>query len=240
MRLRIYRFFSAFLMVGIIFVAALLFVLIVCNAKTYTFVGNTVYQENEIKRLVVTERYDTNVIIGSIMSYIRPKKGIPFVSRVRMKPTGLNSVKVEITEKKLFGVSELSDGRYLYYDSAYNVCEVSERLVEGVKTVELPELTKEPEVGKKLPVDDGTIKSLEILDKELPKREVAVDNTKLSDDGSIVLYKGNIEIRLGQRTNLAEKIQRLPYILPTIENQSGILHVEDFSEENTDIVFEKT
>lgn len=240
MRLRIYRFFSAFLMAGIIFVSALLFVLIVCNVKTYNFTGNTVYQENEIKRLVVTERYDTNVIIGSIMSYIRPKKGIPFVSRVRMKPTGLNSVKVEIVEKKLFGVSKMDDGRYLYYDSDYNVCEVSERLVEGIKTVELPSLTKDPVVGKKLPVDDGTIKSLEILDKELPKREVTVDNTKLSDDGSIVLYKGNIEIRLGQRTNLAEKIARLPYILPSIENQSGILHVEDFSEENTDIVFEKT
>ena len=240
MRLRLYRFFSAFLMVVIIFVAALLFVLIVCNVKTYNFVGNTVYQENEIKRLVVTERYDTNVIIGSIMSYIRPKKGIPFVSRVRIKPAGLNTVKVEITEKKLFGVSKLPDERYLYYDSDYNVCEVSERLVEGIKTVELPALTKDPVVGKKLPVDDGTIKSLEILDKELPKREVTVDRTKLSDDGSIVLYKGNIEIRLGPRTNLADKIARLPYILPTIENQSGILHVEDFSEENTDIVFEKT
>ena len=75
MKLRIYRFFSSFLMAGIIFVAALLFVLIVCNVKTYTFVGNTVYQENEIKRLVVTERYDTNVIIGSIMStYVRKRE----------------------------------------------------------------------------------------------------------------------------------------------------------------------
>lgn len=227
-------------MVGIIFVAALLFVLIACNVKNYIFVGNTVYQEDEIKRLVVTERYDTNVVVGSIMSYIVPKKGIPFVSRIRIKPAGLNAVKVEITEKELFGASQIEDGRYVYYDSKYNVSEVSERLVEGVKMIELPALTKEPEAGKRLPVDDGTLKSLEILDRELPKREVSVDGTRLSDDGSIVLYKGNIEIRLGQRANLAEKIQRLPYILPTIENQSGILHLEDFSEENTDVVFEKT
>ena len=227
-------------MVAIIFVSALLFVLIVCNVKIYTFVGNTVYQENEIKKLVVTERYDTNVIVGSLMSYIYPKKGIPFVKKVRMKPAGLNTMKVEITEKELAGRSQLPDGRYVYYDSNYNVSEVSERLVESVKPVQLPELTQEPVIGKRLPVDDGTIKSMEILDRELPKRDISVDLIKLSDDGSIVLYKGNIEIRLGQRTNLSDKIARLPYILPTIENQSGILHVEDFSEENTDIVFEKT
>lgn len=240
MKLRLYRFFSALLMVAIIFVSALLFVLIACNVKTYTFTGNTVYQENEIKKLVVTETYDTNVIVGSIMSIIYPKKGIPFVKKVRMKPAGLNTMKVVITEKELSGVSQLPDGRFLYYDSDYNVSEVSERQVEGVKKVELPTLMEEPANGKRIPVDDGTIKSLEILDRELPKREISVDRTKLSDDGSIVLYKGNIEIRLGQRTNLADKIARLPYILPTIENQSGILHVEDFSEENTDIVFEKT
>lgn len=227
-------------MVAIIFVSALLFVLIACNVKTYNFVGNTIYQENEIKKLVVTERYDTNVIVGSLMSYIYPKKGIPFVKKVRMKPAGLNTMQVEITEKELSGRSQLPDGRYVYFDSDYNVSEVSERLVESVKPVELPELTQEPVTGKRLPVDDGTIKSMEILDRELPKREITVDLIKLSDDGSIVLYKGNIEIRLGQRTNLSDKIARLPYILPTIENQSGILHVEDFSEENTDIVFEKT
>ena len=37
---------------------------------------------------------------------------------------------------------------------------------------------------------------------------------------------------------LDEKIMRLQYILPTINGQAGILHLENWTPESTDIVFE--
>jgi len=44
---------------------------------------------------------------------------------------------------------------------------------------------------------------------------------------------------LGTTTNLAQKTKRLPYILPYLDGKSGTLHLEDWTEENTDIVFEE-
>ena len=50
---------------------------------------------------------------------------------------------------------------------------------------------------------------------------------------------GGIVINVGDKSYLEEKIMRLPHILPNIEGQSGILHLENWTPDNTDIVFER-
>ena len=46
-----------------------------------------------------------------------------------------------------------------------------------------------------------------------------------------------IQILLGKQTDLEEKLMRLPKILPYLEGMTGILHLENWSRDNTDIVF---
>jgi cell division protein FtsQ len=48
---------------------------------------------------------------------------------------------------------------------------------------------------------------------------------------------GDVKVRLGNRSGLEEKLRRLAYILPMLDGKKGTLHLEDFSENNTDIVF---
>ena len=44
-------------------------------------------------------------------------------------------------------------------------------------------------------------------------------------------------MRLGADTDLEEKMTRVAAILPELEGMSGVLHLEDFTEDTQNIVF---
>ena len=52
-------------------------------------------------------------------------------------------------------------------------------------------------------------------------------------------FHSDYNISLGSSSYLEEKLERLSYILPEIEGMQGTLHLENFSPNNTDVVFEK-
>ena len=56
-------------------------------------------------------------------------------------------------------------------------------------------------------------------------------------DGNVYLIYGQIQVNLGGGTDLNEKILRMDQILPQLDGMSGTLHVETWSENNTDIYF---
>jgi len=43
---------------------------------------------------------------------------------------------------------------------------------------------------------------------------------------------------VGSADNLTDKLMRLEYILPELTGKKGTLHLENWSNENTDIIFE--
>ncbi|MBO5657073.1 MAG: hypothetical protein J6R94_02695 [Agathobacter sp.] len=46
-------------------------------------------------------------------------------------------------------------------------------------------------------------------------------------------------MQLGGIENLTQKVDRMAKILPTLEGMAGTLHLENWTEQNTNIVFEK-
>ena len=56
--------------------------------------------------------------------------------------------------------------------------------------------------------------------------------------GSQVLVMWSVII--GDTTKLTRKIERLKAIMPSLEGQSGTLHLESWTEETTNIVFDKS
>ena len=54
----------------------------------------------------------------------------------------------------------------------------------------------------------------------------------------MLVYSDDITVNVGSADNLTDKIMRLQYILPQLTNQTGTLHLENWSNENTDIIFE--
>ena len=73
----------------------------------------------------------------------------------------------------------------------------------------------------------------------LEKYEFIAERIKYEEaSGSMTVYSGKIEILVGNADNLAQKIMRLQYILPQLEGKRGTLHLENWTSETTDIIFD--
>ena len=77
-----------------------------------------------------------------------------------------------------------------------------------------------------------------IVGKMLEKMEEKPDRLVFNDLNQLVLYYGTIEVRLGDDENMDEKINRLVGILPELEGMSGILHLENTTEDSESVVFD--
>ncbi|MCI5509758.1 MAG: hypothetical protein MR436_04800 [Eubacterium sp.] len=56
---------------------------------------------------------------------------------------------------------------------------------------------------------------------------------------TLVYQEGNIHCELGKDTLLEEKITRVAAIMPKMKEYTGILHLEDYTEDTTNIIFSK-
>ena len=54
-----------------------------------------------------------------------------------------------------------------------------------------------------------------------------------------VLKYGDVLVNLGSMEYLTQKVERVEKILPKLVGMAGTLHLENWNEQNTNIVFEK-
>lgn len=54
-----------------------------------------------------------------------------------------------------------------------------------------------------------------------------------------VLYYGTIQVKIGSEDNLSQKVVRLSIILPQLDGLSGTLHLETWTPETTDIIWDR-
>ncbi len=84
------------------------------------------------------------------------------------------------------------------------------------------------------------MKNLLSLSHMLKKHEMAPDIIKYGQEGSYTLKYGKISVLLGQAHNFNEKVIRISHIMPKLEGQKGVLHLESWTDNTTDVTFEKT
>lgn len=239
-RARVLRFLSVLLFIAIIIVLFILFVLVFCKIKTVSVKGTDIYSDEQIEEMVLTEKYDRFSLSAYLFSLLKPKHGIPFIEKISIRPTSLSSVEISLKERDRTGVMQGTDSKYMYFDSKGKVTEVSKEYIDGSINVSSSELTGKGKAGEDLPLPATDLRTLVSLISDLQNLDYEIKNVNLNGDSGIVLYYENIEIRLGTKANLNQKVERLSYILPNLAGMSGILHLEDWSEENTDIVFDRT
>lgn len=234
-RFRFY-FVNIFLGVVIALLAVCIFVYFCCRVQTVEVEGSTLYTQQQIQDYVLDGTYSYNSVYAVADNLIHPKENITFVKSVKVRMTGLNALKITVTEKKMIGYVTLADGTYAYFDRDGVVQEVSDRLLEGLLPVGGISCEK-ARAGDELPVDEEILTYLTALLKGLEKYEITPEEITFSDDGSAIVQYQGIQILLGKQTDLEEKLMRLPKILPYLEGMTGILHLENWSRDNTDIVF---
>ena len=64
------------------------------------------------------------------------------------------------------------------------------------------------------------------------------DKIFFNEENEITLYFGNVRARLG-KDNLEEKIMRLQQILPSLEGESGVVDMQNYSDDRKNVTFRK-
>lgn len=237
-----FRIFSVVLFIAIIVIVLVLFTLIFCEVNKVSVSGTDLYTKEQIEKKMLTEKYDKYTVTSVIMSKIKKKECPEFIEKYEIKMKSLSELEIKLTEKDRTGVMDRGDSKYMYFDEDGVITEISKDYIDGSIVVSSSEISKDAKkvkIGENLPIPATDVRTLKTLIKELKRQEYNITNIKLNGESGIVIMYDAIEIRLGSRSNLDEKLKRLTYILPQLNGMAGILHLEDFNEDNTDIVFDK-
>ncbi len=226
--------------VALVIAAAVFFVLYFCNIKTINMSGNTVLAQAEIEKDLLVDEYDKNAVILLIKNVFTPRKDIPFVESMEMSMSDLNTVNIKIKEKEMTGYLMDADKNRIYYNSDGVVQEISKVKVKGIPRIVYEGEQEAVSQGQQIPVREKSRRELLALQRDLKNNEINVTRIEITEEGNFTMYHKDIIIKLGTASNMTEKVMRLQYILPKVKKKVGILHLEDWSEGNTDIVFEMT
>lgn len=147
------------------------------------------------------------------------------------------SVKVNVYEKALAGYVKCLD-TYLYFDKDGYVVEISTVKTEGIPLVTGINF-EYAVIGEPLPVENpeifGTILD---LTKLMDKYDTYADRIYFTADSGVVLYYGDVKVNLGNDFKyIEEKFMLLPEFMGALDGKKGTLHMENYSETNTDFTF---
>lgn len=232
---------------GLLLGAALLLLLALLGAGIYvvrkykveniTVDGNVHYTDDEIIEMVMTDRLSYNSLYLSLKYRNKEIKNIPFIETMNVRVVAPDTVAIMVYEKTVAGYVEYM-GRYMYFDREGIVVESSMTRTEGI-----PQVTgvtfDHVVLYDPLPVENQEIfQDILTITQMLAKYEITTDKIYFNDSYEITLYFGGVRARLGQ-DNLEEKIMRLKYILPRMEGESGVLQMENYSEERENVTFKR-
>lgn len=94
-------------------------------------------------------------------------------------------------------------------------------------------------VGDTIQVSDESIfQTLLALTRMMSKFEINADIVSLDSDYNITLYYDDTVVMLGPDTLMEEKMTKVAAILPQILGQAGTLHLENYTEDTINIIFD--
>lgn len=222
----------------VIAVGALAIVSSIYTVDTVVVEGNTHYSSEQVTEMVLGDGlFSKNSLYLSMKYANRDIKNIPFVETLNVKILSPTSVKIIVYEKAMAGFVEYM-GQYIYFDNDGIVVESSDMITDGIPQI----------VGMKfdhfvlnepLPVEDTSVFA-QILDASqlLEKYEIDVDKLYFDDKFNLTLYFGDSRVKLGSFDGIDEKIIRLRAILPEMNGNKGVLHLENYTAEDEITTFE--
>ena len=218
--------------------AVILLVLIRYRVKTIIVEGNIHYTNDEIIAQIIDSDLAANSLYLSLKYRNRDISGIPFIEKMSVSILSADTIKITVYEKSVAGYVEYL-GKYMYFDKDGIVVETSDARTEGI-----PQITglnfEYVILYEKLPVEDETIfQSILDITQLLGKYEISADKIYFDQRSEMTLYFEDIRVRLGDISNIDDKIVKLKAILPELDGQKGILRMENYNENSKNITFNK-
>ena len=207
------------------------------RVKQVDVVGNSFYSKEEITQLVLGKQRNS-LYLTFLYRYLDGKE-IPFVDKVELTMLAPDHIRIRVYEKTMIGYVRYM-GSNLYFDKDGTVVESSNEVLEGIPCIKG---LKFDTLALNQPLNVANDQEFDVLlsmTQMMKKYELSPDEITLKNDSSqIVLTFQNVRVNLGSGDHMDEKAARIKTLLPDLENLSGVLHMEEYTSESTNISFMK-
>ena len=199
--------------------------------------GNSFYTDDEIKNMVTNVPLAKNSILAGFINTEKSTKDAAMIDSIKISRINRNTLLLQVEEKQIIGYIEYQ-GQCLNFDRQGIIQIITDEPMENVPKIEGIDV-KEAVQGERLSgISRTKLNTILSVGKMLEKMENKPDRLEFNDLNQLVMYYGEIEVRLGDDENMDEKINRLVGILPELEGMSGILHLENTTEDPESVVFD--
>ena len=231
-----------FLTMTLLLAIAAFVVVKVFTVENVVVEGNEWYSSAQIEEMVLNDEYSWNSLYVTMKYRFVDIGEVPFVDEMEISLDNPHTVRIKVYEKGILGYLYIPVlGQNAYFDKDGFVIETSTNIIPGV-----PKVTgvscSEVVLYEKLPLEDESILRLLLnLTQTLKKYELEPDEIAFEETEGAIVYYDDIRVLVGDEDNLSQKIARLSRILGDLEEmgyQAGTLHLENLTEENTDILFD--
>ena len=227
---------------GILIVLALavLIIFTVFKVKNVEVEGNKLYDAKVIEKAVLNDEYSWNSLYVDLKYRFVDIGEVPFVDTMEVSLDNPHTVHIKVYEKGMLGYLYINSiGQNAYFDKDGFVVETSTEVIDGV-----PKITgiscEEVVLYEKLQLENSDIlRDLLNLTQTLKKYNLLPDEIQYDSNMEPVLYYGTIQVKIGSEDNLSQKVVRLSIILPQLDGLSGTLHLETWTPETTDIIWDR-
>ena len=229
------------LLILILLIAAGVFIVMnVFTVENVVVEGNELYSSTQIENMVLNDEYSWNSLYVDLKYRFVDIGEVPFVDTMEVSLDNPHTVHIKVYEKGMLGYLYINSiGQNAYFDKDGFVVETSTEVINGV-----PKITgiscEEVVLYEKLQLENSDIlRDLLNLTQTLKKYNLLPDEIQYDSNMEPVLYYGTIQVKIGSEDNLSQKVVRLSIILPQLDGLSGTLHLETWTPETTDIIWDR-
>lgn len=229
------------LLILILLIAAGVFIVMnVFTVENVVVEGNELYSSTQIENMVLNDEYSWNSLYVDLKYRFVDIGEVPFIDTMEVSLDNPHTVHIKVYEKGMLGYLYINSiGQNAYFDKDGFVVETSTEVIDGV-----PKITgiscEEVVLYEKLQLENSDIlRDLLNLTQTLKKYNLLPDEIQYDSNMEPVLYYGTIQVKIGSEDNLSQKVVRLSIILPQLDGLSGTLHLETWTPETTDIIWDR-
>lgn len=229
------------LLILILLIAAGVFIVMnVFTVENVVVEGNELYSSTQIENMVLNDEYSWNSLYVDLKYRFVDIGEVPFVDTMEVSLDNPHTVHIKVYEKGMLGYLYINSiGQNAYFDKDGFVVETSTEVIDGV-----PKITgiscEEVVLYEKLQLENSDIlRDLLNLTQTLKKYNLLPDEIQYDSNMEPVLYYGTIQVKIGSEDNLSQKVVRLSIMLPQLDGLSGTLHLETWTPETTDIIWDR-
>lgn len=227
------------LLILIILAIALLIIMNVFKVKKVEVEGNQLYDSSVIEDAVLNDDYSWNSLYVFLKYKFVDTKEIPFIDTMEISLKNPQVLHIKVYEKGMMGylyVSSIDEN--VYFDKDGFVVETSSEVIDGVpqmKGIECDTVVK----YEKLPIKGADLREILTLTQALKRNSLIPDSITYGGANEPELAYGKVKVTMGSLNLLTQKVERLAKIKPSLEGMEGTLHLENWTEETTNIVFDQ-